>query len=56
MTLLRFRIGRWLIHAGLRMWPQGRARQELTGVLADWGLKVRQEIARHERRLGMPTK
>ena len=44
----RFRIGRWLIHAGLLVWPEGRCRGEVVALLTEWAAKVRQEIG-HER-------
>ena len=44
--LLRFRIGRWLIHAGLKCFPKGRVRHELTVLIEEWTRRVRVEIAR----------
>lgn len=42
--LMRYRIARTLIHAGLRIMPHGRARRELTAVIWEWGNKVRAEV------------
>jgi len=39
--LARFTIGRALIHAGLRVMPDGRVRAELTRLLEEWSAKVR---------------
>ncbi len=45
MRLLRFRIGRALIHLGLRVLPAGGVRTEITGVLEQWAQKVYKELA-----------
>jgi hypothetical protein len=47
MRLLRFTIGRWLMHLGLIVMPPGRGRRELHRMLMDWSLQVRAEIVRH---------
>ena len=48
LVLVRFAIGRALIHAGLRVMPLGRVRAELTVLLWDWGQQVRVENERSE--------
>lgn len=45
LRLVRFTIGRALIHAGLRAMPPGRVRDELYNVLAGWGHRVRAALA-----------
>lgn len=40
LRMARFRIGRWLIHAGIRAMPHGRCRSELSNALWAWGMKV----------------
>jgi hypothetical protein len=50
VRMLRFRLGRALIHTGLRAFPPGRARDELTVVLWSWGNAVRAELANASRR------
>jgi len=47
MSLLRHRIGRWLLIAGLRVMPKGRARSELFALMDQWTTKVRDELRRH---------
>lgn len=44
MRLWRFRIGRALIHAGLRIMPEGRVRSELYGLMDQWATKVRDTV------------
>lgn len=44
----RLRLGRWLIHTGLKVMPHGRVRREITEVLEQWAFKVRVEIALRE--------
>lgn len=44
MRLLRFAVGRWLIHAGLAAMPPGRVRDELDAILRKWGTDVRAEL------------
>ena len=46
MRRFRFWLGRLLIHAGLRVFPPGRVRDEVTGVLRVWGDGVRRELAK----------
>lgn len=41
---LRFAIGRQLIHAGLRVLPRGRVKDEIYNLLAAWGNEVRAAI------------
>lgn len=43
--LLRFTVGRWLIHAGLRALPPGKVRTELEDMLRWWGNGVRARVA-----------
>lgn len=50
MRLLRFWLGRVLIHVGLRVMPPGRVRRELHGMLALWGARVRLEVEAGRRR------
>jgi hypothetical protein len=40
MRLLRFTVGRWLMHLGLIVMPPGRVRRELHRMLMDWSLQV----------------
>jgi hypothetical protein len=40
MNLLRYTIARWLIHAGIRVMPHGRARREIHDMLTVWGLSM----------------
>lgn len=49
MRMLRFKLGRALIHAGLKAFPPGRARDELTSLLWEWGAKVRTAVAHQGR-------
>ena len=51
IRLLRFSLGRTLIHAGLKAMPHGRARREIHRVLEQWGEGVRTEL----RRVGYDT-
>lgn len=44
VSLVRYHVGRWLIHAGLRAMPPGRARSELFALLDQWATKVRQSL------------
>lgn len=37
---LRFAVGRWLIHAGLRVMPEGKVRRELSNLFFAWGVYV----------------
>ncbi len=45
MRLLRFHIGRALLHAGLRALRPGRVRSELSALMDVWATRVRQETA-----------
>jgi len=45
LTIWRFRVGRWLIHVGLRCWPKGRCQHEVTFLLGKWAEQVRRELA-----------
>jgi hypothetical protein len=47
MRLFRYWLGRTLIHAGLRAFPPGRVRTEVTELLNEWGRQVGRELARH---------
>jgi hypothetical protein len=40
MRMLRFRVGRALMHLGLNILPPGRVNDELTEILNEWGRKV----------------
>jgi hypothetical protein len=42
--MIRFWLGRQLIHLGLRALPQGRVRRELYRTIELWGEQVRQEL------------
>lgn len=44
MKLVRFTVGRFLVHAGLRLMPHGRARAELFVLFNHWGKMVMKEI------------
>lgn len=41
---LRFVVGRWLIHAGLKAMPHGRVRRELHRTLEQWSDGVRKKL------------
>lgn len=45
MKLFRFTIGRFLMHMGLHVMPDGRVKKELTIVLHKWAEKVYKEIS-----------
>lgn len=38
--MTRFRLGRWLMHMGLKTLPPGICRTELSNLLWAWGMKV----------------
>jgi hypothetical protein len=40
MRMLRYRIGRAVLHAGLRILPAGRVRTELTILIQHWARNV----------------
>jgi len=42
--LVRFRVGRTLIHAGLKAMPHGRVRRELHRLLEQWSEQVRKHL------------
>ena len=44
MRLLRYTIGRALMHLGLNIMPKGRSRHELTILLEHWARKIHMEI------------
>jgi hypothetical protein len=44
MNWLRFAIGRWVMHWGLRVMPKGRSRQELTQILKSWSRHVMETV------------
>ena len=33
---VRYRLARWLIHTGLRVWPPGQGKAEVMTLLWDW--------------------
>jgi hypothetical protein len=39
-TMWRYRLGRFLMHLGLRVLPHGRIRAELSAMMWAWGMKV----------------
>lgn len=41
LRLVRFALGRALIHAGLRIMPSGPARRDLIYLIANWASHVR---------------
>jgi hypothetical protein len=43
-TYWRYLIARALIHAGLRILPPGRVRQELSTMLWTWGMRITTEV------------
>jgi|GEM_PF-6942974 len=45
MRMLRFHIGRALLHAGLRTLPPGRVRCELSALIDKWSTKVQHEVS-----------
>ena len=44
MRLMRFAIGRWLVHCGLRVMPPGAARAELTDIFWQWRTHVTVQV------------
>ena len=44
MRLMRFAIGRWLVHCGLRVMPPGPARAELTDIFWQWRTHVTVQV------------
>lgn len=44
IQLIRFSLGRALIHLGLSVMPEGRARSELYQLLELWGTKIRADV------------
>ena len=40
MRMLRFRLGRWFLHIGLRVLPPGRVQSELYALVDQWATKV----------------
>lgn len=46
MKMLRYRIGRLVVHAGLRIMPPSRARSELFTLIDLWSTHVRLTIER----------
>ena len=40
MNRIRYTVGRWIMHAGLRVMPHGRGRRELDQILTAWGRHV----------------
>lgn len=51
MRHFRFWIGRALIHAGLRVMPQGRVKAELYNLIDQWVTHVRTTVNRHNKEL-----
>jgi len=45
MRLLRFAIGRWLVHCGLRVMPRGLARAELNDIFWQWRRHVTEQVS-----------
>lgn len=41
MNYFRFWLGRHLIHLGLAVWPDGKCKREVDGLLRRWGEKVK---------------
>lgn len=37
---IRFRLARWMIHAGLLIWPPGPSKDEVLALLTQWSDKV----------------
>jgi hypothetical protein len=44
MRMLRYIVGRWLIHLGLRVLPRGRVRDEIHNLLGAWAYRVRSAL------------
>ena len=40
IRLLRFQVGRFIIHSGMRVLPPGRVRSELYKLIDEWATKV----------------
>ena len=49
VTDLRFAIGRWIMHVGLKVMPVGRSRDELTLILRSWSRHVREAVGASKR-------
>lgn len=45
MRMLRYHLGRSLVHAGIRVMPSGRVKSELYALIDHWSTKVRDTIA-----------
>ena len=45
MKMLRYRLGRFVIHLGLRILPPSRTRSELFGVIDVWASGVRDTVS-----------
>lgn len=48
MTFIRFWIGCQAINFGLRVWPNGRAKSELTQLLLQWRRRV-EDVVRNDK-------
>lgn len=44
LDLIRFGIGNWMIHTGLKIWPDGRAKSEVTAIISAWRNHVVAEV------------
>lgn len=44
MQRVRYIIGRWLIHTGIRVMPWGRVRNELMALVQQWSDGVRATV------------
>jgi hypothetical protein len=48
IRLFRFWLGRHLVHAGIKAFPEGRCKIELMAVLGVWGRQVEATLAQAE--------
>jgi len=44
LKMLRYTVGRWLVHCGLRVMPPGASRAELTDIFWQWRRHVTVQV------------
>ena len=37
---IRYRIARWLLHLGMRIWPESNSKREVSALIGEWSAKV----------------
>jgi hypothetical protein len=55
MRSMRWRLGRFLMHMGLNVLPQGRARAEISEMLWEWRAHVEATLATHRALPQLPS-